>query len=178
MPCGIGLDFVNIICILIKKGKVAWTERYLLTLFPTAYPFPQIERVQKCAMAIILGNKYINYEKATEELCLENLSDRRLKLSKNFAKKAAKSPKIQNWFNEIQNRDNRTSTRSCKNKSLPKFKPIPTRTNRYKKSPLPYLTDILNELNSKKSWVPMFFMKTWSIMLTVDYSQWSKLMYQ
>ena len=111
----------------------------------------QIERVQKCAMAIILGNKYINYEKATEELCLENLSDRRLKLSQNFAKKAAKSPKFQNWFNEIPNRDNMTSTRSYKNKSLPRFKPIPPRTNRYKKSPLPYLTDILNELKFQKT---------------------------
>ena len=107
----------------------------------------QIERVQKCAMAIILGNKYINYEKATEELCLESLSERRIKLCKNFAEKAAKSLKFQNWFNEVKNRGNITSTRSYKNKSIPKFKAIPTRTNRYKKSPLPYLTDILNDLN-------------------------------
>ena len=35
-----------------------------------------------------------------------------------------------------------------------KFKAIPTRTNRYKKSPLPYLTDILNDLNQQKILVP------------------------
>ena len=89
----------------------------------------------------------MNYEKATKELHLETLSERRLKLCQNFAKKAAKSVKFQKWFIEVKNRDNRTSTRSYKNKSVPKFKAIPTRTNRYKKSPLPYLTDILNELN-------------------------------
>ena len=105
----------------------------------------QIEQVQKCALAIILGNKYLNYEKATEELNLDTLSERRLKLCQNFAKKAAKSPKFQNWFNEVKSRDSRT--RSYKNKSEAKFKAIPTRTNRYKKSPLPYLTDILNDLN-------------------------------
>ena len=75
----------------------------------------------------------------------ETLSERRLKLCQNFAKKAAKSPKFQNWFNEVKSRDSRT--RSYKNKSEAKFKAIPTRTNRYKKSPLPYLTDILNDLN-------------------------------
>ena len=69
------------------------------------------------------------------------------KLCENFAKKAAKSEKFQNWFSPTENVENNCSksTRRNKNKTVPLFRPIPTRTSRYKKSPLPYLTEILNE---------------------------------
>ena len=110
----------------------------------TSQEVKQIERLQKCALAIILGDKYTNYEQAKEEVGIERLSDRRKLLCKNFAKKAAKSEKFKNWFIQNETLENQYSTRRNKNKIVPLFKPIPTRTNRYKKSPLPYLTDILN----------------------------------
>ena len=108
----------------------------------------QIERVQKCALAIILGDKYTNYEKAREILSIETLSERRLKLCEKFAKKAAKSSKFKYWFRQTENQEKKTTTRSSKNKTLPMFKVVPTRTSRYEKSPLPYLTEILNDLKS------------------------------
>ena len=94
-----------------------------------------------------MGDKYINYDQAKEEVGIERLSDRRKLLCKNFARKAAKSEKFKNWFIQNENLENQCSTRRNKNIIAPLFKPIPTRTIRYKKSPLAYLTDILNEMN-------------------------------
>ena len=52
-----------------------------------------IEIVQKCALHIILGNKYSSYEDALECLNLENLEVRRVRLCLNFALKAESHPK-------------------------------------------------------------------------------------
>ena len=54
----------------------------------------QIERVQKCALHVILGEAYLNYESAKDELEVEALSDRRSKLCLNLAKKAKKTSKV------------------------------------------------------------------------------------
>ena len=111
----------------------------------------QIERVQKCALAIVMGDKYNNYDEAREVLGIDRLSDRRKTLCENFARKAAKSDRFQNWFNQIEYKDNKCSisTRSKKNTKSPLYHTIPTRTRRYKKSPLPYLTEMLNQMNTK-----------------------------
>ena len=47
----------------------------------------QIERVQRCALYIILGDQYFSYENALEILECQNLDERRIKLCENFAKK-------------------------------------------------------------------------------------------
>ena len=57
-----------------------------------------IERVQKCALNIILGRRYISYNNALKVLNLEELETRRVKLSLNFALKAEKDPKFKHWF--------------------------------------------------------------------------------
>ena len=57
-----------------------------------------IERVQKSALAIILGKEYINYESALLSLNLEKLSIRREALCSKFAKKALKSEKYSSWI--------------------------------------------------------------------------------
>ena len=58
----------------------------------------QIERVQKCALNIILGSNYIDYKHALNQLECENLEERRMKLCEKFARKASKNLKYQNWF--------------------------------------------------------------------------------
>jgi hypothetical protein len=93
----------------------------------------QIERVQKTACAIILGKQYESYMQALDCLKLESLEDRRVTLCKAFAFKSQKHEKFQNWFEYSEQ------------PSLTTFEPVPCRTNRYKRSPLPYLTDLLNE---------------------------------
>ena len=52
-----------------------------------------LERVQKCALKIILKNKYKNYQNALNLLELENLENRREFLCLKFAKKASKIKK-------------------------------------------------------------------------------------
>ena len=48
------------------------------------------ERVQKCALHVILGDSYISYDQTVITLEAEQLSDRRSKLCLNFAKRLDK----------------------------------------------------------------------------------------
>ena len=48
----------------------------------------QIERVQKAALAIIMGENYSSYSNALKKLDMETLVDRRAALCLSFAKKA------------------------------------------------------------------------------------------
>ena len=111
----------------------------------------QIERVQKCALYVIMGETYSGYSNALKTLEVSHLSDRRSKLCLNFAKKAEKHPKYQNWFCPAEEVvPPSVTTRSDKTIIQTKYRPVPTRTDRYKGSPLPFLTDILNEYYVKK----------------------------
>ena len=103
----------------------------------------QIERVQKAACAIILGSKYNTYKKALSALGLETLCSRRKKLCLNFAKKAIKHPKFKTWF-EYET----SNGYLIRNKN--KLVPVTTRTKHFKSSPLPFLTDMLNDYFAKK----------------------------
>ena len=96
-----------------------------------------LERIQKTALAIIMGSKYTSYSEALSYFEIETLETRREALCLNFAVKAYKSQKFSTWFTENEQSVN---TRSEK---LP-LKTIKCRTRRYQKSPLPYLTDLLN----------------------------------
>ena len=50
-----------------------------------------LERVQKCATRIIMGNEYKNYEDALEKIGIDSLKERREALCLNFAKKCLES---------------------------------------------------------------------------------------
>ena len=58
----------------------------------------RIERVQKAALSIILGNSYTTYRVGLKLSGLEFLFERRRKLSLKFAKKSQKHPKFSQWF--------------------------------------------------------------------------------
>ena len=110
----------------------------------------QIERVQRTAFYIILGDKYLSYENARDVLESEELSERRVKLCGNFVGKASKHQQFQNWF--VENSDPiPNTTRHNKNIERNKYQPVKTRTDRYADSPIPYLTNILNTLSLKNS---------------------------
>ena len=103
----------------------------------------QIERVQRSAFSVILGDEYHSYENALTILDRKRLSERRYDLCLKFSKKASLHQKYQNWFS--YNPDisvDMVNTRTEKPKL--KYKPVKTRTRSYKKSPLSYLTEILN----------------------------------
>ena len=97
----------------------------------------KIERVQKSAFCIILGQEYKSYRLALKHLELETLYSRRNKLCKKFAKKSLKNSKFAKWFKPYQ--------KSVYTRFLsPKFCEVYYRTERFRKSPISYLTDILN----------------------------------
>jgi hypothetical protein len=111
----------------------------------------QLERVQQCAFYIIMGSSYTNYEAAVNFLGSERLSVRRTQLCLSFALKCEKNQKFQNWFTLAElNEVPLLNTRSDKSSNITKYKTVPTRTDRYLDSPLPYLTNALNNHYSKK----------------------------
>ena len=69
-----------------------------------------------------------------------------MKLCENFATKALKNPRYQNWFEYEDNTKPNPNTRFNATKIENVFKPVDTRTDRYRDSPLPYMTEILNRL--------------------------------
>ena len=57
-----------------------------------------LERVQKTALKVILGQRYKTYKNALNLLNLETLDERREILSLNFAKRTSKHPKLNKMF--------------------------------------------------------------------------------
>ena len=113
----------------------------------TNYESYQIERVQRSAFHIILGEGYANYQDALLKLNCDKLSDRRMKLCETFAKKLVKHKQFKNWFDEKSDKLTNMNTRFKKAKV--KYKEVLTRTERYQKCPIPFLTNILNSMNGK-----------------------------
>ena len=100
----------------------------------------EIERIQKSAFCIILGDQYRSYSSSLKTLKMDTLYSRRNKLCKKFARKAAKNVKFSQWFKP--------------SKKLPftrrkhaKYQEVYSRTVRYQKSPISFLTNILNAMN-------------------------------
>ena len=97
-----------------------------------------IERIQKSAAHIIMGQKYHSYDFALKYLNLESLESRRVKLCLNFAQKALKHDKFQSWF-KLSDR------KQCTRKDKPKFCEVYAKHSRLYKSPIAFLTRLLNE---------------------------------
>ena len=96
-----------------------------------------IERVQKVALHIIFGDQYTGYGSALNNAGLTDLESRRQQICTKFAKNASKHKKHRYWFKT------KPITRTRKN--LRYFQPI-LRTERLRRSAIPYLTNLLNNL--------------------------------
>ena len=103
----------------------------------------KLERIQKTVLHIVLGETYTSYRQALKMTGLQKLSERRRKLCSSFASKAQKHSKFSKWF-KVNLKKSKTR------QTQPKFCQVIRRTERFKKSPLSYLTDILNQKYSKK----------------------------
>ena len=101
----------------------------------------QIERVQKVALKIILGNRYHNYESACEYFAIDTLSHRRHLLATKFAVKLNKSKRCEEFF-QIKNVSVNTRQKSLVVEEK-------CRTKRFFNSPLNYLTRLVNQ-NAEK----------------------------
>ena len=107
------------------NGSITKNESYLL------------ERVQRCAFHIILGQSYESYDNALDQLNLESLEKRRFSLSLKFALKAERSSKFKSWF-KPNPKFGKTRT------AQPKYHPTIANHERLERSPIAYLTRILN----------------------------------
>ena len=104
----------------------------------------ELERVQKCALYIILGDEYGSYNLALKKLHLENLEARRKNLCLKFSRKAETNVKHNKWF-KLNTND--VNTRQEKFK----YCDVQYSHKRFKDSPISYLTGLLNDHYSKNS---------------------------
>ena len=98
-----------------------------------------LERVQKAAVRVILGNSYTNYTNGLKTLNLESLVKRRKLLCLRFAKNCIKNEKVKNLFTR------NVSKHKMKKRKRKVFKVPQANTERYKNSAIPYMTKLLNK---------------------------------
>ena len=97
-----------------------------------------IERTQKVALRVILGQNYISYENSLQLTGLDTLTSRRKKISLNFAKKCVKNEKTQ-WMFPLNKRTCTMETRHPE-----KFKVIKEKIEKLTNSTIPYMQRLLN----------------------------------
>ena len=97
-----------------------------------------IERIQKIAFKLILGEKYLDYQNACKVFSTQTLEQRRIKLCLKFASKIFKSDNSL-FIKHIANNNTRQKANLVR-----EFK---CRTARFQKSSIPYLANLLNTAN-------------------------------
>ena len=127
-------DLIRIYCLYIRsiaeQSSVVWSSSL------TQGQEYDLERTQKVALRIILGEDYISYENALAITKLKNLKQRRSDLSLNFALKCTKNERAVDMF-PLKNSNLNTRKRE-------KFKVTKSRTSRLTKSAIPSMQRQLN----------------------------------
>ena len=95
-----------------------------------------LEKVQKNAMKLIAGTSYRDYIGSITKFKLDTLDARRKKICLKFAKKCFKNERFKQWFKLKPSPNTRYKEKYLRPK---------TKTKRYARSAIPYLTDLLNE---------------------------------
>ena len=122
---------------LLEQSAVVWHGSL------TQENIDDLERVQKSAVKIILGDKYSGYKKSLEKLEMETLYDRRDKLCLEFAKSCVKNPRFSDMFPKNP-KIHKMETRK------PEISNVKHANNeRFKKSPIIYMQHLLNEDQEK-----------------------------
>ena len=103
-----------------------------------------LERVQKSAVKIILGDRYSGYKKSLVKLDMLSLSERREQLCLNFAKKCLKNSKTKSMFPENE------KTHSMKTRNEEKYFVQHANTERLKKCSIIYMQNLLNKNEQDK----------------------------
>ena len=96
-----------------------------------------IERIQKCALRIILKNDYLDYASALKHTGLETLKERRVKLCENFAKSCVKSGKHSEMFP--------LNSQTVETRAHETYFVTHAKNGRLAKSAIPYMQRLLNE---------------------------------
>ena len=102
-----------------------------------------LERVQKSAVRIIMGDQHQGYKKSLSYLDLDTLNERRDKLCLKFALRGAKNEKFSHMF-PLNDKNHEMKTRNVE-----KYFVQHTNTARLQNSPLIYMQKLLNENEQK-----------------------------
>ena len=104
----------------------------------------QLERIQKRCFRIILGVNYMNYDNARALLNCDTLYQRREELTIRFGMNILKSPEHRHLLPpsmyEIHGRDTRRARKQLQS--------IRCRTERFKKSSIPYIVNKINAMSN------------------------------
>ena len=98
-----------------------------------------IERVQKAAVKIFMGNKYQGYEQALKFLKLDSLKERRIKMALRFAKRSLKLEHFSRMF-PLNDSNHMMTMRNPE-----KYGINISRSEVHKRSAVPFLQRLLNE---------------------------------
>ena len=103
-----------------------------------------LERVQKAALRVILGEKYNSYKDALNVMKMDSLEMRRHYLCLKFAKQCIKNEKLKKMFPKNQNKhrmEKRSGEKFLVNKAF---------TERYRRSAIPNMQRLLNNSEKEK----------------------------
>ena len=103
-----------------------------------------LERVQKSALKVILGEKYDKYKDALKLIGLDSLEERRENLCLKFAKQCLRHDKLKGLFPRNKRRHH-MDKRNCE-----KYKVKKAKTERYRKSAIPSMQRLLNQSEKEK----------------------------
>ena len=140
---------------ILEKSAVVWHSSLLKKNRLT------LERVQKAAVKIILKNRYTNYEKGLEILNMDSLDERRRQLCIKFAKNCMKNEKLNGMFKK------KKDLHQMKKRYRKEYEERMSKTMRYKRSAIPYLTNLLNTEKEEQRQILMS-----NPMYPVNYSQY------
>ena len=130
--------YIQYVRSILEQSCVVWHSSL------TAENRHDIERVQKNAMRIILGNEYTHYERALDILNLKSLEERRKHLSLKFAIKGKSNPIISNIFSL----KDKVHDMELRNTEI--YNVNNANTERYKNSAVPFMQRLLNEYEKEK----------------------------
>ena len=131
--------YLSHIRVVLEQSCTLWHNRI------TEDNLNDLERVQKNACRIILGNKYENYVKSLEMLNLDTLKERREKLSLKFGINCTENPKTKKLFTLKEKRHKSHKQKPCCSRKENKFNVIKANTARLANSTVPFLQRLLNK---------------------------------
>ena len=114
----------------LEQSCQVWNSRL------TEQNITDLERVQKSALRLIINKQYDDYNSALDMINLQTLEERRKYICIRFAKNSLHGEKTEKMFPLKRNKQNTIKGE--------KFKVNHAKTDRYKKSSIPYMQRLLN----------------------------------
>ena len=124
--------YISYIRSILEKSAVVWHSSL------TAKNRKDLERIQKCAVSVIMGKNYTTYREGLKCLNLETLEKRRDSLCLKFAKGCLKNEKVKDMF-PVKIYQHKMRKRKNEKYLVKKIN-----TERYKRSAIPFMVTLLN----------------------------------